>query len=245
MCLPSKISGHGAAPRCLSAQRAAAEYLAVRRFNVGVVCPAPSPSGGCAFDASPGTTPDSHSHARSRAPTRCVTSGITRIGVHWMGERNRGRRIVRSRNAMRLRSAQPRNCPSLTPRRRSRTETGSQARTASGITIQSSTPRRHRSASPATIDTLDWIQRRSRSHSECYSGHARAAPVRHSSSPLGGLPALICFQVPRRGPDACSAQRVAEHLAVQRLDVRARRISAPRRQRGPAPYPHARPAALG
>lgn len=143
--MPSKISGHGAAPLPDAYQRSAS-LPNTSRCNASTSAssvPAPSPSGGCAFDAS---------HARSRAPTRCVTSGITRIGVHWMGERNRGRRIVRSRNAMRLRSAQPRNCPSLTPRRRSRTETGSQARTASGITIQSSTPRRHRSASPATIE---------------------------------------------------------------------------------------------
>lgn len=47
MGLPSKISGHGAAPppRCLSAQRVAAEYLAVQRLNVGVVCPRAKPLG--------------------------------------------------------------------------------------------------------------------------------------------------------------------------------------------------------
>ena len=105
-----------------------------------------------------------------------------------MGEQNRGRRIVRSRNAMRLRSDQPRNCPSLTPRRRSRTETGSQARTASGITIQSSTPRRHRSASAATIE-------------------ARLG--------LDSAPVSVTFGI-----------YVAEHLAVQRLDVRVRRLRA-------------------
>lgn len=47
--------------------------------------------------------------------TRCVTCAISRQPIHGTGSRNKGRRTIRERNAIRFRSTQPRNCLSPTP----------------------------------------------------------------------------------------------------------------------------------
>jgi len=74
-----------------------------------------------------------------------VTPGKALLETQSTGVRTSGRSTVRCRKAMRLRSTQPRNFPTVTPRRRRPRLNGSQQTSAIGTTTHSSTPRSTRS----------------------------------------------------------------------------------------------------
>ena len=91
-------------------------------------------------------------HTGSVARSRCVTCGISRAGTQLDGARTSGRRMVRCRPAIKLRSTQPRYLPNVAPRRRRRSATNGQAIAANGTTTHSRTPRTSNTASDPTIE---------------------------------------------------------------------------------------------